>query len=200
MKLSEAKVLDGDVLLFEGRSWYQRGIQLQDRSRFSHAERVVWLRTFGAEFEPYAIGAIRGMGVRPYPLQRLLLESQAAGERVYLFRLVDGEGIDRIHLARSAIAQLGTPYPRLWSFSAAFGWLGRRLSRRFELPEDLQPSEVHCSESVAIDFRRCGYRGWPSKPPSRTSPGDLALFTCLRPAGVLEPDAETGRHLIEGDD
>jgi hypothetical protein len=187
MRLNDATIENGDVLLFEGRSWFARAIKLRTRSKFSHAGIALWIQTGGTR-RLFICEAMEPWGVRLHPLGRYLEECTRRGEVVHLYQL--DRTVDRDKVAGYAVEQAGKRYASVWQFLVSWGrvtgffrWLfGKKVC-------DTNPDRFFCSELVAAALRAGGYVPAPEADmlPAVTDPGSLALFPCLQIQGVLTP-------------
>ncbi|MGE0760133.1 MAG: YiiX/YebB-like N1pC/P60 family cysteine hydrolase [Pirellulaceae bacterium] len=188
MRLSEAPIANGDILLFEGRSWFAFGIKLRTRSQFSHAGVALWVNVDGTS-RLCILEALEPWGVRLYPLDRYLDHCHRKGERVHLYRL--HESINRDKVAGFTLQQWGKRYASVWQFVLSWGRVTRFFRWLFGRPlnVDTDPERFFCSELVAEALRAGGYV--PSVEddlaPCMTDPGAVALFPCLQRLGVLTP-------------
>lgn len=184
MKLDEADIRSGDVLLFEGLTWSSLPVQLWSLSPFVHAGQALWMHTNGFR-RLYCVEAMQRTGIKPRPLDNYLAECQGR-YRIHWYALREDVGIRRLDLVDQMDRDIDIPYPALWTFTLAFLLTGKWLSRKLGLPADLQPKNAHCSESIARRLFRAGYVHDRRLEPAQVSPGELSLFTCLERRGILE--------------
>lgn len=193
MKLSDVQdnIQNGDVFLFEGRSWFARLIKARTRSIYSHAGCALWIGINGTK-TLCVLEALEPHGVRLYPMDRYVAECAAKGVRVHWFELdpCGSENVNRDHVAAYVFKQLGKRYVSPWQFFVSWGWLTRWLRRLLgKGVENLDPERFFCSELVAAALRAGGYRPDPDEDvqPAATDPGSVSMFPCLQRRGVVTP-------------
>lgn len=174
-----AQIADGDVLLFEGHGFWSALIRAQTASRITHAAFALRV-----QHRLVCLEAAEGRGVQIWPLSDYLRR----GLIVRWHRLRDHEyQIDRRAVVAHALAQWGKPYASWRQFARSWSIAGGVLRRVLGLAADQDAGRFFCSELVAESLKFGGWTPEANDPtePARTSPGDLALFSCLQPEGVL---------------
>ncbi|MEI8256646.1 MAG: hypothetical protein WCJ30_13310 [Deltaproteobacteria bacterium] len=178
-----ARIRDGDVLCFSGRTWLSRLIMRLSRGQFSHSGLAFWwedrLMVLQVELFPgvqalpvsRAVGAYDGR-VEWYSLKDELRTKKTidALRRVAQTRLGDRYSVLDLVLVGLHYA-IGTPLPR-----------ARRTDHEFVCSQFV----AHCYTFVGLDLE-------PAKPDIGTTPDDLARSPHLVRQGVLRVPGASGR-------
>lgn len=168
------EIQQGDLLFFRGSGWLpSRLIRLFTTSVYSHVGIMVVLSA-GEYSDLWVVEAVWPR-VRLYPLRRTL-ENKT---RVDWFQVVD-PAVDRHAVVVYGLERVGRRYASFRQFVRSWGCSAGRL---LGWKADVDQERDFCSELVAEAFLRAGYVD--DREPALTSPGAVALYTCLRRRGTL---------------
>lgn len=180
MKLSDAELRTGDVLLFQGQSVAAWAVKLRTHSRYSHAGIVIKIRANGTE-RVSVLEALEPYGVRLYPLDHYV----ASGAKIDWFQIVD-QAMNRDAVAAFGLKQWGLRYgwASLWWHFSRLAWL---LTKIFGIKPRPDPERWFCSQLVADALRHGGFKMEGDAIAVGQSPGDVSYLTCLHRMGELTP-------------
>lgn len=169
-------IADGDVLLYEGSTFYSRIVKKVTRSRFSHAGITVWWNERLMVME--AVG--RGVVVTP-----LSLNVGHYHGHVHWFTAKENLSRDqRRRMIIYAQGELGKEYA-LWNAI----WVGIKLlfNWRPEQRDRLRRQrKFFCSSYVAQIYNAVGIDLKPGLSDDHMVPEDIASSAALEPRGVLK--------------
>ena len=180
------QIQNGDVLLFRGSLLHSRIIQRWTRSVYSHVGLALWIRTDGVK-RLMVIEAMEGRGIQLFPLSEYLQK----GDHVDWFAITD-ESIQRDKVIAWAMTRLGRDYASPWQFLRSFGFISKRIANALGLATKVDQNRWFCSWFAAQALRAGGWIPPEADrlPPEQSSPGDIALYSCLQRRGKLVFETE----------
>jgi len=175
--------LDGDVLLFSGRTPASLLIRLFTLSRYSHVGVALWW-----ERRLMAVEAV-GSGVRAWPLSDCVRHYEG---RIGLYRTSPQvrERLDTGRIRDEATGYLGRRYA--WWRLFRLAWYILVGKRPTGADSKKTPPEFICSSLVSRCYRIAGVDLVPRVPDDFTTPAEIGCSEALTPVGVLEPDPASG--------
>lgn len=178
IKAAMPQFLDGDLLLFKGRSPISLFIRFWTTSPYAHVGVVVW-----HEGSPHFVEARLGHLVTMRPVEDALSWSDCPDwYRIdpSFHMLGDGSvverGIDRAAVAIRAKSFVGKKYASFWQFVRSFSSLTSRILDAIGFRSDVDPCGVHCSD-LSLECLKFGGLQWSDSIDScRSTPGDIATL------------------------
>jgi hypothetical protein len=166
-------IMDGDILLFRGKSWISRLIGWATRSPYSHAGILAWWHGRLMVLEAVSNGVVAS---------RMSIVVQTYSGRVELWT-TDGQLV-RPEVIRAAQILLGKRYSKL---KLLYNLRRLLLGRRRDEPADpdAPPEDFVCSEFVSRVWRAGGIDLSHDSPDLYTKPADIARSPNLRKVGDL---------------
>jgi len=176
----------GDVLLFRGGLLHSRVIQRWTRSVYSHVGIVHRPTTAGRSCLD-VLEATEGYGIRTFPLRQYL----ERGDAVDWFAITD-RTINRDAVVRWCWDRRGYGYASPRQLLRSFVTVP--LLESLGLPTRIDRRRRFCSWLAAEALQAGGYRPPAADElvPELTSPGGVALFTCLQRRGPLRLRSKGG--------
>jgi len=181
IRLAEADIQDGDLLLLRGRGPLSRLIERAGRSPYSHAAMAAWWD------KDLMLLEMVGSGGRAVTLESQVRRYAARWD---WFRLkADRWGLHRKAVVAKMRAFAGVPY----------GWGNLLLSATYHLPllrlfarpavddcaNGRRMLKPICSQAIAASLRLCGVDPVPGLADYVTEPSDLARSVVFARAGTL---------------
>lgn len=173
-RAARSEIQNGDVLLFEGQSFYSRVIRAWTRSPIVHCG-IAW-RAFGRLL---VVEALVGSGVDVTPVSATV----ARPGLVHWYRL--DPTIDRGAVLSHALDQLGERYASWSQLARSFG-LPASIRQRLGLVDDRDADRWFCSELVLSALYAGGYAPLDRRlSPATVAPAELIYLDCLERMGTL---------------
>jgi len=173
-------VKNGDVLLYRGTKPHSRFIRWWTQSVYSHVGMAIWVESPPGHKRLCVIEALEPGGVRVAPIEHSIEGCQVD------WYPIDPSQTNGDDAVRYCLSKWMQRYSAPRQFLRSYSLIWSHIARYYGLKADVGYNRFHCSELVTAALVAAGYNDHECPEPPRSTPGDVALYTCVHREGRIE--------------